>query len=95
MIYYKIRDRATGLYSMGGSHLLDDHIVNNPDARMRRFGWSRKGKIWKGLGPLKNHLNQYAGKIPEDWEVVAFEVKEELVGLRPAKEYLEKRKIQI
>lgn len=38
---YRIRRKKDGLFSMGGS--------------CPKF--SKKGKIWQGLGPLKNHLN--------------------------------------
>lgn len=38
---YRIRRKRDGLFSSGGM---------NP-----RF--NKKGKIWQGLGPLKNHLN--------------------------------------
>jgi hypothetical protein len=38
---YKIRSKKTGLYSLGGA---------TPQ-------WSKHGKTWMGLGPLKNHLN--------------------------------------
>lgn len=39
--FYKITDPETGLFSTGGS-----------DPK-----WTKKGKIWRTLGALKNHLN--------------------------------------
>lgn len=38
---FRIRRKSDGLYSTGG----------------QRPTFSKKGKIWQGLGPLKNHLN--------------------------------------
>lgn len=38
---FRIRRKTDGLYSTGGQ---------NPK-------FTKKGKIWQGLGPLKNHLN--------------------------------------
>jgi hypothetical protein len=40
---YAIFNPATGLWSRGG-------IGNN---------WSKNPKIWSGIGPLKNHINQF------------------------------------
>ena len=40
--YFRIRRIKDGLFSTGGI---------DPD-------WSKKGKIWKGIGPLKLHLLQ-------------------------------------
>lgn len=71
-VVYKIRDRITGLYSLGGV-----------DPR-----WGKRGKVWNGIGPLKCHLRQYVEtyaygrddsrrrKIPDTWEVVVFAVAE-------------------
>jgi phage terminase large subunit len=53
---YKIVHSVTGLYSNGGTH----------------SKWTRKGKVWQGIGPLKNHLAQFKA-IPADWVVVAIE----------------------
>ena len=68
---YMIRHKATGLYKLGGSW----------------GGWSKKGKVWMGLGPLKLHLNLYKTGYPEtfpehlleemkQWEIVAIQVTE-------------------
>lgn len=77
---YKIRDKATGLWSPGGS---DAHKVE----------WSKgAGKTWNSLGALKNHLNQFVhvrtweggkllptpivkNEIPDTWEVVPIRVE--------------------
>lgn len=82
MLVYKIRDRETGLYSMGGAH----QLPGDPGCK-----WSRTGKIWRGLGQLRNHLNQYEGRVPECWEVLVYEVQEKQVDAKPAREYLLKK----
>lgn len=43
---FKIRDKATGLFSRGGTN------INNL--------WTKEGKSWSNIGHLKNHLNQFA-----------------------------------
>jgi hypothetical protein len=47
MIAYKIRNKKTGLFSMGGM-----------DALVRNSSWRKTGKVWKQIGHLKNHINQ-------------------------------------
>lgn len=51
-IIYKIRNKKTGLFSKGGTTCL---ISQN--------GWSKSGRSWTGMGPLKNHLAQYVGAV--------------------------------
>lgn len=41
--FYKVRDKNTGLFSMGGCY--------------PRF--KKGGKVWYQIGHLKNHLNQF------------------------------------
>lgn len=71
MKMYKIRNKNTGLFSRGGSE---------PE-------FNKKGKIWKTMGHLKAHLNQfitYGGKNDspfieakvKNWEVIELEVVE-------------------
>lgn len=43
MKLYRIRNKETGLYSTGGE----------------RPRWSTVGKVWVGIGPLKNHILNY------------------------------------
>jgi hypothetical protein len=43
MKVYKIRNKITGLFSTGGME--------------PKF--NKKGKVWNGIGPLKNHLHQF------------------------------------
>ena len=67
--YYRIRNSKTSLFSKGGA-----------DAFHSSSGqWTKTGKVWKGLGPLKNHLNvvieSHKG-IPDDWEVVEYQMVE-------------------
>ena len=72
---YMIRHKKTGLYKLGGDWK----------------AWSKKGKVWAGIGALKNHLNlhkhEYLGsgvyKFPDhvaeemkNWEVVAIQVSQ-------------------
>lgn len=64
---YKIRNRETGLYSSGGQWP----------------SWSRAGKTWTNLGPLRSHLaqhlgdkNYHKGTDMSQWQVVEIEVRE-------------------
>lgn len=50
MKLYRIRHKLTGQFSKGGYD-----PIQNPKGEGR--GWSKRGKVWTGLGPLKNHLN--------------------------------------
>lgn len=76
MIYhYKIRSKSTGKFKNGGS-----------DVR-----WGSTGKVWRGTGPLRNHLNLFNGKIPPDWEVVEYQMVENTV--KPAHEYINLLKV--
>lgn len=43
MKVYKIRNKITGLFSSGGL---------SPT-------FNKMGKVWNGIGPLKNHLHQF------------------------------------
>ena len=73
---FKIRHKKTGLFSTGGSYVHLDGVR----------GWNAKGKVWVGLGPVKNHLAQYLpkndpnrfqkniGAIRDDWEIIEIEV---------------------
>lgn len=71
---YMIRHKATGLFKLGGTG-------NNKGIGT----WSKKGKVWHGLGPVKLHLNLYkdwrTNEFPshvieemKQWEVVAIQV---------------------
>jgi hypothetical protein len=73
---YMIRHKATGLYKLGGT---------GSDGR---GAWSKKGKVWMGIGPLKLHVNLYknwrTNEIPDhlieemkQWEIVAIRVSQE------------------
>jgi len=67
---YKIRDRATELFSTGGIEP----------------SWTKTGKAWPSRGALKAHLTQYTNPgvydyntqtyvkrtVPETWEVVEY-----------------------
>ena len=81
---YKIRNTITGLYSLGGS-----------DANRAPSRWSKNGKVWNGLGPLRNHLNgflhEYGGGLPETWEVLELQYVE--IAVAPARDMINPTKI--
>ena len=70
MELYRIKNTRTGLFSKGGMS------ADQSD----KWSWSKKGKLWTGMGPLKNHLRQYVSdseyrkhyqnNIPHEWIVV-------------------------
>jgi len=68
MTIYRIRDKQTGKFSLGGEYPL----------------WSTRGKVWTTLGGLRLHLNQiffpeYNKSRDLDtthWEVIEYEVVE-------------------
>mgnify|MGYP006928179905 CR=1 FL=1 len=62
MKVYKIRRKSDGFFSNGGS---------TP-------GFTKRGKLWKGMGPLNNHINiLYKPSVYADCELVTFELVEE------------------
>lgn len=78
MRVYKIRN-GKGLFSSGG--------------RFPHF--TRQGRVWSQLGHAKNHLSMLCGRkrnraetIPDDWELVEFELTE--VAAHPAREMFER-----
>ena len=91
MKIYRIRDTATGLYSKGGS---DANVDSGHSC------WSKKGKVWTGLGPLRMHLNQFLSDgyckkkgIPSTWEVIEYELIETEVSVKPVHEILDPKKL--
>lgn len=67
---YKIRDKETGLYAMGGSNTSSL--------------WSKTGKTYSNIGHLKNHLHSFIerGLPSKDYpyhnaEIVSWEIKHE------------------
>ena len=64
MIYYKIRNKKTGLFHKGGTY----------------EAWSKSGKTWDTLGKLRAMLTttfKYScNKDLSNWEVIEYEVKE-------------------
>jgi len=67
MNIFKIRDTATGLFSMGGSCPR----------------WSKKGKTWTNIGHIKTHirgLDKRFIKNFDNWEVIEYELVETSVG---------------
>ena len=69
MIYYKIRNKNTGLFHKGGIYEL----------------WSKDGKTWTTLGKLRSMLTMNTpskhrtGKDMSEWEIVEYEVTEKSV----------------
>jgi len=61
-LYFKIWCTEKKLYSKGGS-----------PADKRMWCWSETGKVWTGIGPLKNHLRQFK-TIPDSWLIVPIKV---------------------
>ena len=55
---YKIRNKKTGLYSLGGQ-----------DAHESQYVWGSIGKIWTSMQALRLHLRQYKKQQIADWEV--------------------------
>lgn len=96
MTLYKIRNKNTGLFSKGGSH-----VRSTDDPRLVKFWWSKVGKTWSTRGALLNHLAQYVKlpyrsergtklpelRIPEDWEIIQVEVVETIGETMPAKDF--------
>lgn len=89
MKIYRIRDSVTGLFSKGGS-----------DANTSSSNWGKTGKIWKGIGPLRNHLNQFlpggdarVKGIPATWEVLEYEVTEAQTSAKPVHEIIDSSKL--
>lgn len=87
MIFYKIRNKNTGLFSKGGMG----------DRKTGEVEWTKQGKTWDTLGKLRSHLTQHLGDKwrkrtdMSDWEVIEYHVVEQ-----PAKgvhEVLDPKKI--
>ena len=59
---FKIRNKKTGEFSLGGSG--------------HGYGpsWGRDGKTWNGIGPLRLHLRQFSPEKLKDWEVIRFKM---------------------
>lgn len=86
--FYKIRNPETGLFSSGGS------MPN----------WTKRGKVWRGVGPLKNHLNlimnrAYYGRrnraVYDGCELVTVQVTTEEVSAERLSDFLDERDAQI
>lgn len=71
MIYYKIRNKNTGLFHKGGVYEV----------------WSKNGKVWDTLGKLRSMLTMNTpgpyntGNDMSDWEIIEYEVIEKCVKL--------------
>lgn len=75
-VVYKIRNTVTGLYSKGGS-----------DGQ-----WSKNGKIWSGIGPLKLHFNVLSrqGRVEyRDAVVCEIEIVETECAITPTQHWVD------
>lgn len=67
MKLFMIQHKTTKKWSQGGLE-----AKNKFSCR-----WTEKkrfGKIWRGTGPLKNHLNQFSEIRVADWDIVEFDI---------------------
>ncbi len=77
MIIYRIRNKETGLYSLGGSYP----------------SFSKKGKIWKSKANLTNHFSHVNKSYYiryNNCEIISFEVSEIENGKEDVSIYLQK-----
>ena len=78
--FYKIRDRRTGLFSMGKSETLPAfHLYRSTHSwdRYRYFiFWTKEGKTWDSLSKVRQHLTLYEENLPKDLEIVRFDAVE-------------------
>lgn len=63
MKLYKIRNKTTGLYSNGGSNAAFPH------------NWDNKGKTWKRIGDVRNHVTMMrdyglSTEYMSNWELI-------------------------
>ncbi len=61
VVGYRIKDTRTGLYSVGGIGL--------------NLRWNKQGKVWVGMGALRNHLQQMPF-VPANWQVVEVDMSD-------------------
>ena len=75
---YKIKNKETGLYSMGG---VSPYFTKN-------------GKTWSAYGHVTGHLRQFnkMPKIYSNCVVIEYEIKEEEISTTPIEEWKEKPK---
>lgn len=82
MKFYKIRDKTTGLYSVGGAYILEPKYASSKP-------WNKNGKTWSTFGAVMNHLSQYLNYhnydhrgsvykclIPDSWELIEHIIEE-------------------
>lgn len=72
-LVYRIRCKLTGTFSTGGV---------TP-------GWSKKGKMWTGKGPLSNHLGLVHPGVYKNADIVAYELVEQEIGVESMQEFLD------
>ena len=88
MKIYRIRNTKTGLFSKGGG-----------DANLSDRGsssWTKNGKIWQGLGPLRNHLNLFIGSrcgLPAHWEIIEYDLSNVPAKTTPVHEVIDPKKL--
>lgn len=68
--FFMIQHKETKQWSKGGvSYATKFHGRDTHWTDKKRFG-----KIWRGTGPLKNHLNQFSPKCIEQWEIIEIQL---------------------
>jgi len=68
MKFFMIQHKTTKMWSRGGTRVINSNST---------CWWAEKkrfGKIWKGTGPLKNHLNQFSKTQTDKWDIVEIEL---------------------
>ena len=80
MIVYRIRRRADGLFSMGGT---------TPH-------WNKTGKVWKTKGALSNHLNIVwrRGSVYANCDIVTYELTETESDVLSLDRWLEEKELR-
>jgi hypothetical protein len=64
MKLFKIKHRDLVLFSKGGSYVNDtESYYKDKQGNPTYYSWSKRGKTWTGLGPLKSHLRQYCEEL--------------------------------
>jgi hypothetical protein len=68
---YKIRCKSDGTFSSGGQWPI----------------FTSKGKIWSGIGPLKNHLRLVRKGIYDDCEILVIKINMQYIDIIPMSDF--------
>lgn len=84
MKVYRIRNKATGLWSCGGWNALNPHSNSWTSDPTKAKTWKRTSDVNGHLTAVTKFNERYAqDDLPTDWEVVVFEIKEEELQTYP------------